>query len=134
VTQATSVNDARYLTARQVVDLAALAIGDRPVLRDLGLLESAVHRPQASMFGHEAYPHILIKAAALLHSLALHRPFTAGTAQIAWVSTVAFLSYNGVELDADDDSVCALVRSVMAGEFAEVDEIAQILWGFRAVV
>ncbi|MFC6086425.1 type II toxin-antitoxin system death-on-curing family toxin [Sphaerisporangium aureirubrum] len=124
----------RYLTARQVVDLAALAIGGSPVLRDPGLLDSAVHRPQASMFGHEAYCHILIKAAALLHSLATHRPFVVGTPQIAWVCTVVFLAYNGVELEADDASVCDLVRAVVAGEFTEVDEIAQILWGFRAVV
>ncbi|MEO3814529.1 Fic family protein [Sphaerisporangium sp. B11E5] len=124
----------RYLTGRQIADLAALALGELPVLRDPGLLDSAVHRPQASMFGHEAYCHILIKAAALLHSLATHRPFVTGTARVAWVCTVVFLSYNGVELDADDDSVCELVGAVVAGEFTEVDEIAQILWGFRAVV
>lgn len=120
----------RYLTLEQVIDLAELAVGAVPGLRDIGLLDSAVHRPQASMFGHEAYPHVLIKAAALLHSLAIHHPFARDDQRVAWVCTVVFLEYNGVELDTDDDSVVDLVSSVAAGEFAEVDEIAQVLWGF----
>lgn len=124
----------RYLTARQIVDLAALALGEQPVLRDPGSLDAAVHRPQASMFGHEAYRHVLSKAAALLHSLVTGRPFATGTARVAWVCTVVFLSYNGVELDAADDAVCELVGTVAAGRFADLDEIAQALWGFRAIV
>jgi death-on-curing protein len=86
------------------------------------------------MFGHEAYSHVLIKAAALLHSLAIHHPFVHGDKQVAWVCTVVFLEYNGVELDTDDDSVYDLVCAVASGEFAEVDEIAQVLWGFVAPV
>jgi death-on-curing protein len=124
----------RYLTLEQVIDLARITCGGPPELRDIGLLDSAVHRPQASMFGHEAYPHVLIKAAALLHSLAIHHPFLYGDRQVAWVCAVVFLEYNGVELDTDDDSVLDLVSAVASGEFAEVDEIAQVLWGFVAPV
>ncbi|MEV7969888.1 Fic family protein [Sphaerisporangium sp. NPDC088356] len=124
----------RYLTVEQVIDLAELTAGAPPKLRDAGLLDSAVHRPQASMFGHEAYSHLLIKAASLLHSLAVHPPFAAGDKRLAWVCTVVFLEYNGVELDTDDDSVYDLVSAVASGEFAEVDEIAQVLWGFVAPV
>ncbi|GAA3798538.1 hypothetical protein GCM10022226_17400 [Sphaerisporangium flaviroseum] len=124
----------RYLTLEQVIDLAGLTVGATPELRDVGLLDSAVHRPQASMFGHEAYPHLLIKAAALLHSLAIHRPFAQGNNRVAWVCTVVFLQYNGVGLDTGDDSVRDLVCAVASGEFAEVDEIAQVLWGFVAPV
>ncbi|WP_248963915.1 type II toxin-antitoxin system death-on-curing family toxin [Sphaerisporangium perillae] len=122
----------RYLTVEQVMDLAESTLGAPPALRDVGLLDSALHRPQASMFGHEAYGHVLIKAAALLHSLTIHRPFTRGDKQVAWVCTVVFLAYNGIEIDTDDDSVVDLVSAVASGEFAEVDEIAQVLWGFVA--
>lgn len=124
----------RYLTLEQVLDLAEITGGAPAETRDIGLLDSAVHRPQASMFGHEAYPHVLIKAAALLHSLAIHHPFARAGKQVAWVCTVVFLEYNGVELDTDDDSVYDLVSAVASGEFAEVDEIAQVLWGFVAPV
>ncbi|MFC4531732.1 type II toxin-antitoxin system death-on-curing family toxin [Sphaerisporangium dianthi] len=124
----------RYLTIEQVVGLAGATLGAPPRLRDAGLLDSAVHRPQASMFGHEAYPHVLVKAAALLHSLVIHRPFERGGKQIAWVCTVVFLACNGIEVDAVDDSVDGLVTSIASGELAEVDEIAQVLWGFVAPI
>ncbi|MET8143351.1 Fic family protein [Sphaerisporangium sp. NPDC005288] len=124
----------RYLTMEQVVDLARVTLGAPPRLRDIGLLDSAVHRPQASMFGHEAYSHVLVKAAALLHSLAVHHPFERGARQVAWVCTVVFLACNGVEVDSDDDAVHDLVTSVASGAFTEVDEIAQVLWGFAVPV
>lgn len=39
-------------------------------VRDHGLLESALARPAATVFGSDAYPSLHTKAAALLHSLA----------------------------------------------------------------
>ncbi|GGK67753.1 hypothetical protein Sme01_09160 [Sphaerisporangium melleum] len=117
-----------------MVDLAAVTLGAAPPLRDAGLLDSAVRRPQASMFGHEAYPHLLVKAAALLHSLARHHPFERGARRVAWICTVVFLAWNGIEVDTGDDGVLALVTAVAAGALAEVDEIARVLWGFVARV
>lgn len=43
-------------------------LGVGPV-RDLGLLDSAIHRPRVSVFGREAYLDIDVKAAVLLESL-----------------------------------------------------------------
>ncbi|MEU0486502.1 type II toxin-antitoxin system death-on-curing family toxin, partial [Streptosporangium sp. NPDC006013] len=93
----------RCLTVEQVLDLAELAIGATPELRDLGLLDSAVHRPQASMFGQEAYPDLFTKAAALLHSLAANHPFVDGNKRVAWVATVVFLAWNRRAIDTGDD-------------------------------
>ncbi|MGO4430586.1 type II toxin-antitoxin system death-on-curing family toxin, partial [Streptomyces sp. MCAF7] len=46
----------KYLTVQEVLDLAEIACGgQRVAVRDLGLLSSAVHRPQSQMFGIEAY-------------------------------------------------------------------------------
>jgi death on curing protein len=42
-------------------------------VRDYGLLEAALARPQATAFGKDAYPSLDAKAAALLHSLARNR-------------------------------------------------------------
>lgn len=122
----------RYLTVEQVLDLAELAVEDAPQLRDFGLLDSAVHRPRARMLDQEAYPGLMAKAAALLHSLAINHPFIDGNKRVAWVSTVVFLAYNGVKVDTDDDSAYDLVIAVASGKLAEVDEIADVLRGFTA--
>ena len=56
-----------YLSLEDLLDLVnALETG--PV-RTGGLLDSACHRPQTSLFGQEAYPTLAGKAAALMHSL-----------------------------------------------------------------
>jgi death-on-curing protein len=51
--------------------VARRALGAEPEVRDHGLLESALVRPQASAFGEDAYPDIHQKAAALLHGIRL---------------------------------------------------------------
>ncbi|WP_155769446.1 Fic family protein [Mycobacterium asiaticum] len=51
----------------------------------LGLLESAVLRPQATTFGDDAYPTTHEKAAALLHSLTRNHPFVDGNKRTAWL-------------------------------------------------
>jgi hypothetical protein len=45
-----------YLSLEDLLDLVN-ALGAGPI-RDLGLLDSACHRPQASFFGREAYPSL----------------------------------------------------------------------------
>ncbi|WP_093167419.1 type II toxin-antitoxin system death-on-curing family toxin [Sinosporangium album] len=120
----------RYLTLEQVLDLAELAVGAAPELRDLGLLDSALHRPRAEMFGHEAYPDLLTKAAALLHSLATNHPFVDGNKRVAWLTTVVFLGWNGRTVDTDDDSAYDLVISVAQGQMSELKEIAESLRAF----
>ena len=61
---------------RAPAGLPAQPEGDGPLLgrdylvRDYGLLEAAVARPQATVFGKDAYPDLDAKAAALLHSVA----------------------------------------------------------------
>lgn len=64
----------RYLTLEQVLELAEAEFGDALAVRDLGLLDCATRRPSSAMFGREAYPDLLTKAAALLHSPAVNHP------------------------------------------------------------
>ncbi|WP_433240299.1 type II toxin-antitoxin system death-on-curing family toxin [Streptosporangium sp. CA-135522] len=117
----------RYLTLEQVLDLAELVIGDKLVIRDLGLLDSAVHRPRASMFGQEAYADLFTKAAALLQSLAINHALVDGNKRLAWLATDTFLRFNGVEVDAEDDEVYDLVVGVAAGEIDDLKVIAAAL-------
>ena len=52
-----------YLDLDDVLELAALLLGASPPIRDLGLLGSAVARPQATAFGEDAYPDLITKGA-----------------------------------------------------------------------
>jgi death-on-curing protein len=114
----------RYLTIEQALRIARRAIGGPFELRDLGLLDAAVHRPRASVLGHDAYPDLMTKAAALLHSLARNHPLIDGNKRLAWLATYVFCAKNGVELDPPDDDAYALVVGVAAGEISDVSDIA----------
>ncbi|MFF6998512.1 type II toxin-antitoxin system death-on-curing family toxin [Streptomyces sp. NPDC008313] len=117
----------KYLTVQEVLDLAELACGERTqvAVRDLGLLSSAVHRPQSQMFGIEAYTDLFEKAAALLQSLAVNHPLVDGNKRMAWMCTVVFLDFDGTEmLGVDQDEAYKLVIEVAAGDLDDVGMIA----------
>ena len=122
----------RHLTVEQALRIARVAIG-RPVeVRDLGLLESALHRPRASVLGQDAYPDLITKAAALLHSLARNDPLVDGNKRLAWLATYVFCAKNELDLDPEDDAAYALVVAVASGEIDDVAEIAAALRSFVA--
>jgi len=120
----------RYLTVEQALRIARAAVGGPIYVRDVGLLEAAVHRPRTSVLGQDAYPDLLTKAAALLHSLARNHPLVDGNKRLAWLATYVFLATNGVVLDADDDPAYDLVVSVAAGTIDDVHDIAAALGAF----
>jgi death on curing protein len=103
-----------YLSLEDLLDLVN-ALGAGPV-RDLGLLDSACHRPQASLFGEEAYPTLAGKAAALMHSLACNHALVDGNKRLALLATVVFLRINGYVLDLTDDEAFGLTMAVAAGQ------------------
>ena len=84
-------------------------------IRDIGLLDSAVHRPQVSVFGSDAYPSIDEKAAALLESLVRNHPLVDGNKRIGWLATVVFYGLNDITLEAPDDDAYDLVIAIASG-------------------
>ncbi|MGW8982273.1 type II toxin-antitoxin system death-on-curing family toxin [Streptomyces parvus] len=121
-----------YLSSEDILVIAGYACDDMQiVVRDAGLLESAAHRPAAAMFGEEAYPDLIDKAAALLQSLAVNHPLFDGNKRTAWLSCVTFLAMNGVDLRPDIDAAERLVIDVATGE---ADEIKVISQGLRNLV
>ncbi|MEU7803423.1 type II toxin-antitoxin system death-on-curing family toxin [Micromonospora arborensis] len=101
-------------------------------IRDAGLVESAVARPQTSVFGEDAYPDLWTKAAALLHSLVNNHPFVDGNKRIGWIVAIAFLLQNQAitiaQLDETDQDVAYdLVIGVTESRLTEVAEIAAAL-------
>ena len=93
----------------------------------MGLLESALARPQASAFGEDAYPTIHQKAAALLHSLARNHALLDGNKPLALAATIAFYGMNGMRLTLSNDQAYELVIEVAAGGLDEVPTIASLL-------
>ncbi|MET9640306.1 type II toxin-antitoxin system death-on-curing family toxin [Streptomyces virginiae] len=118
----------RHLTLAEVLDLAAcacLAQGQPVELRAPGLLESAVHRPRARMFGTPAYEDPYEQAAALLHGIAANHPLVDGNKRTAWLAAATFLAVNGVDLaDADQERAYDLVIDVAAGHETRIAAIA----------
>lgn len=92
-------------------------------IRDIGLLSSAVTRPESSMFGVEAYPDLFEKAAALFSSLAQNHPFFDGNKRFSWVALLTFLELNGVIVGMPDDEAFDLVLAVAQSPL-DLDEIA----------
>ena len=122
----------RYLTVEQALRIARAAVGGPIEVRDVGLLESAVHRPRASVLGQDAYPDLFFKAAALMHSLAGNHPLFDGNKRLAWLATHVFLTKNGVLLDPSDDAAYDFVIAVAAGEIDDVGQIAAALSSWQA--
>lgn len=67
-------------------------------IRDLGLIESAVARPQATFGGEYLYITIFDKAAAILQSLLKNHPFVDGNKRTALTAAGVFLKRNGWKL------------------------------------
>jgi len=95
----------KYLTAEQVLFIHARLIeetgGEHGVL-NLGLLQSAVARPQASFDGRDLYPGLFSKAAALLESLIGNHAFVDANKRTAITAVGLFLRVNGYRLKASN--------------------------------
>lgn len=92
----------RYLTAEQALFIHSRIIdetGGAHGVRDVGLLQSAVSRPRATFGGHDLYPDMISKAAALMESLARNHPFLDGNKRTAIAAMGVFLSINGLRLE-----------------------------------
>ncbi|MFI7115632.1 type II toxin-antitoxin system death-on-curing family toxin [Amycolatopsis sp. NPDC049868] len=99
-----------------VEDLLALAEDLRvPKVRDLGLLDSAAHRPRSSLMGQDAYPTLHEKAAVLLESVVRNHPLIDGNKRLSWMATFVFYGLNGYDLDAPEDAAYDLVIAMSIG-------------------
>jgi death on curing protein len=116
-----------YLTLPELVYIAERATGGKVAVRDVGLLESASARPQATAFGVDAYPDLDTKAAALLHSLARNHALVDGNKRLALGALIAFYGINGRRLALTNDAAYELVMLIATGQLDSVSDIAAIL-------
>ena len=106
----------------------ALAIHDDQIeryggvfgVRDHGLLEAALYRPQTGY-----YANLIEEAAALWESLAQNHPFTDGNKRTAFAATYTFLSINGTRITADAESTYGFITGLYeANDFTFVNLLA----------
>jgi death-on-curing protein len=113
-----------FLSLDDLLATAEAAVGRTPEVRDYGLLESALARPQTTVFGEDAYPAIHRKAAALLHSLVRNHALVDGNKRLGWVAVRLFYVTNDLDLHADHDDAFAFVMGIASGEITEIDDMA----------
>ena len=97
----------QFLTADEVLAMHERLIavfGGRAGLRDRGLLESALHRPQTGY-----YPDLAEMATALFESLIINHPFVDGNKRVAVFATDVFLRLNGWKLEVDAEEAHAFL-------------------------
>ncbi len=116
-----------YLTLAELLHVAERALGADYAVRDYGLLEAALARPQATAFGKDAYPDLDLKAAALLHSIARNHALVDGNKRLSLAAVIAFFGLNGRRLALTNDEAYDLVMSVAEGRLDTVDAIAAAL-------
>jgi death-on-curing protein len=122
-----------YLDLEDLLEIALHAIAGNVVVRDYGLLESALVRPRAWVFGREAYADLHLKAAALLQSLARNHALVDGNKRIAWTACLTFLAINGQRIRATEDERFDFVIRVATGSEQDLDKIAEQLrvWSYQ---
>lgn len=117
-------DEVEYLDLEDLIHLAGLLLGDRPHIKDVGLLSAAAARPQTTVSGEDAYPDIWTKAAALLQSVVNNHALVDGNKRLGWLATAVFLEINAIEItSASNDDVYNLVMDVAAHD-RPVEEIA----------
>ena len=121
----------RYLTVPQILFLHARLIeetGGSQGLRDLGLLESATARPQATFSGQELYPDLFAKAAALMDSIVNNHPFLDGNKRTGIAAAGLFLQQNGHRLTTTQAELEAFTLRVASSSV----DIAEIVTWFQS--
>lgn len=95
-------------------------------IRDIGLLDSAAHRPRVTVFGRDAYPDIDAKAAVLLESLVRNHALVDGNKRLGWLAVVVFYGLNNITLEAPDDDAYDLVIAIASGTAIYKDAATQL--------
>jgi death-on-curing protein len=94
-------------------------------VRDPGLLESALYRPQTGY-----YADLIEEAAALWESLAQNHAFIDGNKRTAFAATFTFLAINGGRLTADPEETYAFVAALYESNRFNFDKLVPWLRTF----
>lgn len=89
--------------------------GGEASIRDAGLLEAALAMPRAMFEGEFLHRDLYAMAAAYLFHIVQNHPFVDGNKRTGAATALVFLEMNGVDVEADEDALVALVLDVAQG-------------------
>ena len=116
--------DWRWLRERTVLALHEEQLtehGGAEGVRDIGLLQSALARPEnLAVYGD---PDAAALAAAYAFGIARNHPFTDGNKRTTAVSALLFLVHNGIGFQIGEAELVVMTLALAAGELTE-DEVA----------
>ena len=115
----------QYLTPEQVLFLHSRLIaetGGGHGVRELGLLLSALGRPQGTFDGKDLYPDLFLKTAALMDSLVRNHPFVDGNKRTAITAAALFLRMNGYRLIVENNEMARFTLTCAQSQLS-LDEI-----------
>lgn len=119
------MSEPRWITKAQVIRMHAeqLAVFGGPAgLRDEGMLESALGRPQNKWaFGETDYAAL---AAAYAFGIARNHPFVDGNKRVAFVLARVFLGLNGVRFDPPEAEAVVMVEGLAGSAVRDADFVA----------
>lgn len=113
-----------FLTLDEVLSLHADQIaryGGSALVRDVGLLQSALAMPAATFGGEFLHGSLDEQAAAYLFHLVRSHPFVDGNKRTGLVAMLVFLGLNGRRLTAPDDELADLVLGVASGRVTKAE-------------
>ena len=120
------MSEPRWLTFDEVLvihERQLARFGGAEGLRDRGMLESALSRPQNKWLYEQ---HGLVElAAAYAFGIAKNHPFVDGNKRVSFITMTAFLRLNGIHFAPPQEAATAIIRDLAAGL---VDESGLARW------
>jgi death-on-curing protein len=126
----------KWLTRRMLDvlhDAQLLEHGGTPGVRDEGLLESALARPQ-DKWAYAESPDLATFAAAYAFGLAKNHGYVDGNKRIAFIGAYVFLGLNGSDLVAEEADVASTMERLAAGRMTEAALAAWFRKNIRRLV
>jgi death-on-curing protein len=113
------------LTVDDVMAIARAELGTGAAV-DRDRLSEALEEQTRRVDDRDAYPGLVPKAAALLLALLHLRPFERANARVSLLTATVFLNRNGLDLEAHDDDLIALVAVAATGELTVLQTAAAL--------
>jgi death-on-curing protein len=110
-----------FLTLDEVLDMHQILLtrfGGPSGVRDMGMLESALFRPQSGY-----YPDLITMASALFESLVKNHPFVDGNKRVAFFATDVFLRLNGYRFQVEAKAAHGFLMSLFETDCCDLEHL-----------
>lgn len=111
----------QFLSLDEVIEIHTVLIerfGGPQGVRDLGLLESALFRPQTGY-----YKNLTEMAAAMFESLIMNHPFVDGNKRVAFFATDVFLRLNGYKIKVESKSAHQFLMTLFDSDTCDLEHL-----------